>query len=254
MYNFMLHSLQSDPHESTRSRWRRAGVQRRQSADRFERETIAILKRLSRRPIEPAADSELLGDLGFDSLQVLELVGELEDHFNIAVPLNSLTHIRTVGADRRRGPAAGSLAEGARRDAPQTDPGRARRSRGDAARHDRHRARRPIALDLPTRSCWPRPAHRRRARAQRARSRATASPWSCPKSATSSAAFFGIAAAGLVPVPLVPAGAGRRHADLRAADAALLDASRASRRRDTADVAPLLDLDAECSGRARARS
>ena len=64
--------------------------------DRFERETIDILKRLSRRPIDPAPDSELLADLGFDSLQVLELVGELEDHFNIAVPLNALTHIRTV--------------------------------------------------------------------------------------------------------------------------------------------------------------
>jgi acyl carrier protein len=64
--------------------------------DRFERETIEILKRLSRRPIEPTPDSELLADLGFDSLQVLELVGELEDHFNIAVPLNALTHIRTV--------------------------------------------------------------------------------------------------------------------------------------------------------------
>jgi acyl carrier protein len=64
--------------------------------DRFERDTIDILKRLSRRPIDPTPDSELLADLGFDSLQVLELVGELEDHFNIAVPLNALTHIRTV--------------------------------------------------------------------------------------------------------------------------------------------------------------
>ena len=64
--------------------------------DRFERETIEILKRLSRRPIDPVPESELLADLGFDSLQVLELVGELEDHFNIAVPLNALTHIRTV--------------------------------------------------------------------------------------------------------------------------------------------------------------
>jgi acyl carrier protein len=27
---------------------------------------------------------------------VLELVGELEDHFEIAVPLNDLSHIRTV--------------------------------------------------------------------------------------------------------------------------------------------------------------
>jgi Acyl carrier protein len=67
------------------------------TADRYERDTIDILKRLSRRPIEPAPDKELMADLGFDSLQILELVGELEDHFNIAVPLNSLTHIRTVG-------------------------------------------------------------------------------------------------------------------------------------------------------------
>ena len=67
------------------------------TADRYERDTIDILKRLSRRPIEPASDKELMADLGFDSLQILELVGELEDHFNIAVPLNSLTHIRTVG-------------------------------------------------------------------------------------------------------------------------------------------------------------
>lgn len=66
------------------------------SPDRFEREIIVILKRLSRRTIEPLPSSELMADLGFDSLQILELVGELEDQFNIAVPLNSLTHIRTV--------------------------------------------------------------------------------------------------------------------------------------------------------------
>jgi acyl carrier protein len=65
-------------------------------SDRFERDTIEILKRISRRPIEPTLDSELLADLGFDSLQVLELVGELEEHFNIAVPLNDLSRIRTV--------------------------------------------------------------------------------------------------------------------------------------------------------------
>lgn len=68
-----------------------------ESADRFERDTIAIVKRLCRRPIEPALTHELMADLGFDSLQILEFVGELEDHFNVAVPLNGLTHIRTVG-------------------------------------------------------------------------------------------------------------------------------------------------------------
>jgi acyl carrier protein len=69
----------------------------RSTADQFERDTIDILRRLSRRPIEPAPDTELMADLGFDSLLILELVGELEDHFRITVPLDSLTHIRTVG-------------------------------------------------------------------------------------------------------------------------------------------------------------
>jgi acyl carrier protein len=64
--------------------------------DALGRDIIDILKSLSRRPINPTPDSELMADLGFDSLQVLELVGELEDRFGIAVPLNSLTHIRTV--------------------------------------------------------------------------------------------------------------------------------------------------------------
>jgi acyl carrier protein len=64
--------------------------------DALGRDIIDILKSLSRRPINPTPNSELMADLGFDSLQVLELVGELEDRFGIAVPLNSLTHIRRV--------------------------------------------------------------------------------------------------------------------------------------------------------------
>ena len=64
--------------------------------DQFERDTIEILKRISRRPIEPALDHELLADLGFDSLEVMELIGELEEHFAIAVPLDDLSRVRTV--------------------------------------------------------------------------------------------------------------------------------------------------------------
>jgi len=59
-------------------------------------EILELIKSLSRRPIEPRLDSELLADLGFDSLQVLELVGELEERFNISIPVNDLTHVRTV--------------------------------------------------------------------------------------------------------------------------------------------------------------
>jgi acyl carrier protein len=60
------------------------------------RDVVEILKRVSRLPIEPTLDSELLADLGFDSLQVLEVVGEIEDHFNITVPANDLARVRTV--------------------------------------------------------------------------------------------------------------------------------------------------------------
>lgn len=74
-----------------------SGAQTAPSPDRFQRDTVDIVKRLSRTPADIALDTELMADLGFDSLQVLELVGELEDHFSIAVPLNALTHIKTVG-------------------------------------------------------------------------------------------------------------------------------------------------------------
>lgn len=66
------------------------------ASDTFLQDTVDILKRVSRLPIEPTPESELLADLGFDSLQVLELVGELEDHFRITVPLNDLARVRTV--------------------------------------------------------------------------------------------------------------------------------------------------------------
>jgi len=77
--------------------WRLPHIADSATPDPYAHDIIDIIKRLSRRPVEPRPESELLADLGFDSLQVLELVGELEDRFDIAVPLNALTHIRTVG-------------------------------------------------------------------------------------------------------------------------------------------------------------
>ena len=57
---------------------------------------IDVLKQVSRRPIEPSLDSELIADLGFDSLQILEVVAELEDRFDISIPLNDVPATRTV--------------------------------------------------------------------------------------------------------------------------------------------------------------
>ena len=63
----------------------------------IEEGVIDVLKRVSRRPIEPTLSSDLVADLGFDSLQVLEVVAELEDRFDISIPLNDVPTTRTVG-------------------------------------------------------------------------------------------------------------------------------------------------------------
>ena len=57
---------------------------------------IDVLKQVSRRPIEPSLDSSLVADLGFDSLQILEVIAELEDRFDISIPLNDVPATRTV--------------------------------------------------------------------------------------------------------------------------------------------------------------
>jgi acyl carrier protein len=62
----------------------------------LETEVIAIVKRVSRRPIEPTVDSDLALDLGFDSLLVFELIAELEDRFDVSIPLNDIEKIRTI--------------------------------------------------------------------------------------------------------------------------------------------------------------
>ncbi len=58
---------------------------------------LDVLRRVSRRPIDPSLSSDLVADLGFDSLQILEVIAELEDRFDISIPLNDVPATRTVG-------------------------------------------------------------------------------------------------------------------------------------------------------------
>ena len=67
------------------------------ASSRIETGVIEVLKSVSRRPIEPTLASDLVADLGFDSLQVLELIAALEDTFDISIPLNDVPATRTVG-------------------------------------------------------------------------------------------------------------------------------------------------------------
>lgn len=41
-------------------------------------------------------DTDLVADLGLDSLRVMTLVEEVEDRFDISIPLNILANVRTI--------------------------------------------------------------------------------------------------------------------------------------------------------------
>jgi acyl carrier protein len=62
----------------------------------IEDSVLDVLRNVSRRPIEPSLASDLVADLGFDSLQILEVIAELEDRFDISIPLNDVPATRTV--------------------------------------------------------------------------------------------------------------------------------------------------------------
>ncbi len=62
----------------------------------IEEGVIDAIKTTSRRPVEPALSSELVADLGFDSLQLLDLIAELEGRFDISIPLDEVPATRTV--------------------------------------------------------------------------------------------------------------------------------------------------------------
>jgi acyl carrier protein len=57
---------------------------------------VEVLKNVSRRPINPRLEHDLVSDLGFDSLQLLEVLAELEDSFDISIPQEGAPRIRTV--------------------------------------------------------------------------------------------------------------------------------------------------------------
>ena len=62
----------------------------------IEQGVIDAIKTASRRPINPTLSSELVADLGFDSLQVLDVIADLEGRFDISIPLEEVAATRTV--------------------------------------------------------------------------------------------------------------------------------------------------------------
>ena len=59
-------------------------------------ELCAELARVAPGRAAITEDTDLLGDLALDSLQVMNLLLEIEDQFDISIPVNILPDVKTV--------------------------------------------------------------------------------------------------------------------------------------------------------------
>ncbi|MFO7709580.1 MAG: acyl carrier protein [Desulfobacterales bacterium] len=67
-----------------------------QGYDEILLQVVELIKPLAPPERAVEADTDLVADLEFDSLKVMSLVEQVEDRFDISVPLNILPDIRTV--------------------------------------------------------------------------------------------------------------------------------------------------------------
>ncbi|EFK10728.1 putative acyl carrier protein [delta proteobacterium NaphS2] len=58
---------------------------------------LDILRPLAQGGVEITAETDLVADLSIDSLKTMKILVMIEDRFDISIPINILSDIRTVG-------------------------------------------------------------------------------------------------------------------------------------------------------------
>lgn len=64
--------------------------------DDIYKQVVELLQEYAPQPGSIQEETELVNDLGFDSLKVMEMLNDVEDAFDITYPLNSLSDLKTV--------------------------------------------------------------------------------------------------------------------------------------------------------------
>ena len=57
----------------------------------------SALEPLNKKKVALSENTELVGDIGLSSLEVMEFIEKIEDHFDISIPLNILPDVSTIG-------------------------------------------------------------------------------------------------------------------------------------------------------------
>ena len=66
------------------------------------RDTTKLITEHADDDVMVTEDSRFDSDLNFDSIQVMDLVADIEDHFDVTIPLNDLPQMQTVSQTAKR--------------------------------------------------------------------------------------------------------------------------------------------------------
>jgi acyl carrier protein len=57
----------------------------------------SALEQLNKKDLNLSETTDLVADIGLSSLEVMEFIEKIEDHFDISIPLNILPDVNTIG-------------------------------------------------------------------------------------------------------------------------------------------------------------
>lgn len=57
----------------------------------------SALESQNKKHVELSESTSLVADIGLSSLEVMEFIEKIEDHFDISIPLNILPDVNTIG-------------------------------------------------------------------------------------------------------------------------------------------------------------
>lgn len=66
-------------------------------ANQIEQQLEQLLARHLENPAELNSETHLARDLGLESVQVMEFVVDVEDHYDLSIDLKSLADVHTMG-------------------------------------------------------------------------------------------------------------------------------------------------------------
>ena len=68
-----------------------------QSKEDILEQLYELVRPYTKKPIELGEETGLTNEVGLDSVKVMDLMTQTEDHFDISIPLNILPDVRTLG-------------------------------------------------------------------------------------------------------------------------------------------------------------